>query len=104
MLRSYDDGRTWNDLIIPCSVPSEINYSGLGGKLPAYNRGALYEGKDGRIFWAVVASDTEALRNTSVYLLISKDKGKHGNTVRKLLKIKRSRLMRLPCMKRLMGI
>ena len=58
----YDDGRTWNDLIIPCSVPSEINYSGLGGKLPAYNRGALYEGKDGRIFWAVVASDTEALR------------------------------------------
>lgn len=45
MLRSYDDGRTWNDLIIPCSVPSEINYSGLGGKLPAYNRGALYEGK-----------------------------------------------------------
>ena len=50
MLRSYDDGRTWNDLIIPCSVPSEINYSGLGGKLPAYNRGALYEGKDGRIF------------------------------------------------------
>lgn len=73
LLRSYDDGRTWNDLIIPCSVPSEINYSGLGGKLPAYNRGALYEGKDGRIFWAVVASDTEALRNTSVYLLISKD-------------------------------
>lgn len=26
LLRSYDDGRTWNDLIIPCSVPSEINY------------------------------------------------------------------------------
>ena len=89
LLRSYDDGRTWNDLIIPCSVPSEINYSGLGGKLPAYNRGALYEGKDGRIFWAVVASDTEALRNTSVYLLISKDKGKTWEYGTKIAKDKK---------------
>ena len=75
LLRSHDDGKTWSDLVIPCSVPSEINHSGLGGKLPAYNRGALYEGKDGRIFWAVVASDTESLKNTSVHLLISEDKG-----------------------------
>ena len=89
LLRSYDDGRTWNDLIIPCSVPSEINYSGLGCKLPAYNRGALYEGKDGRIFWAVVASDTEALRNTSVYLLISKDKGKTWEYGTKIAKDKK---------------
>lgn len=76
LLRSHDDGKTWNDLVTPCTVPSEINYSGLGGKLPAYNRGALYEGKDGRVFWAVVASDTESLKNTSVYLIVSKDKGK----------------------------
>ena len=55
-------------------------------------------------FWAVVASDTEALRNTSVYLLISKDKGKTWEYGTKIAKDKRSRLMRLPCMKRLMGI
>lgn len=75
LLRSHDDGKSWGGLTIPVPVPSEINYSSLGGKLPAYNRGALCEGKDGRIYWAVVGSDTEALKNTSVHLLVSADKG-----------------------------
>ena len=40
-------------------------------------------------FWAVVASDTEALRNTSVYLLISKDKGKTWEYGTKIAKDKK---------------
>lgn len=74
LIRSFDGGKSWGKPIYPPVVPTEINYSGLGGKLPAYNRGALYEGKDGRIFWAVASFDSES-HNTSVHLLVSNDNG-----------------------------
>ena len=41
--------------------------------VPAYNLGALYEGKDGRIFWVVAVHDQE--HKTSTHLLTSADKG-----------------------------
>ena len=44
-----------------------------GVKVPAYNRGALYEAKDGRILWIVAAHDN--VNKTSNYLITSKDKG-----------------------------
>lgn len=75
LIRSTDGGENWTAPIYPPHVPSEINYNALGNRLPAYNRGALCEGKNGRIFWAVAASDTEALAKTSVHLLVSDDKG-----------------------------
>lgn len=75
LLRSTDNGKSWGQPIYPPSIPTEKNYSGLGGKIPAYNRGAMYEGKDGTVYWAVASSDSGALSNTSVHLLASADKG-----------------------------
>jgi hypothetical protein len=56
-------------------VDEEINFNALGEPLPAYNRGALCEGKDGRIYWVVAVNDSVPTRKTSNHLLISDDKG-----------------------------
>ena len=73
ILRSVNGGKTWQQPIYPPHIKHEINYSALGEPLPAYNRGALYEAKDGRILWVVAATDST--KRTSNHLLVSKDKG-----------------------------
>ncbi len=73
LVHSADGGKTWKGPVYPPNVPSEINYNALGKLLPAFNRGALCEGKSRRIFWAVASSDPE--KKTSVHLLVSDDKG-----------------------------
>ena len=76
IMRSSDMGDSWDGPFSPPSIPPEVKYSALGDPLPAYNRGALWEGKDGRIFWVVAAStDPNDLGRTSNHLLISEDKG-----------------------------
>ncbi len=76
VMRSSDMGNFWDGPFTPPSIPPEVKYSALGEPLPAYNRGALWEGHDGRIFWVVAASsDPNDLSRTSNYLLISEDKG-----------------------------
>jgi sialidase-1 len=73
LVRSSDGGNTWQGPIYPTAIPQEINYSALGEKLPAYNRGALYEAKSGRILWVVASSDSN--NKTSTHLIVSDDKG-----------------------------
>ena len=75
LVRSVDDGKTWQGPIYPPHVDPEIHFSALGEPLPAYNRGALFEGKSGRIFWVVAATDSKSSKKTSNHLLISDDKG-----------------------------
>lgn len=75
LVRSSDGGETWLGPVYPPHIPPEINFNALGEPLPAYNRGALAEGKSGRIFWMVAATDAESPHKTSVHLLISDDKG-----------------------------
>ena len=76
VMRSSDMGNSWSGPFYPPSIPPEVKFSALGEPLPAYNRGALWEGRDGRIFWVVAAgNDRDNLRKTSNYLLISEDKG-----------------------------
>ena len=75
LVRSTDGGKTWQDPVYPPHIAPEINYSPLGGGLTAYNRGALCEGKNGRIYWAVAAMDSAAPRKISVHLITSDDKG-----------------------------
>src|SRR5699024_3365977 len=76
-LRSTDGGNTWQGPAYPPNIPPEIKYTAMGDPLPAYNRGALWEGKDGRLFWVVAGgTDPSNIRKTSNYLLISEDKGK----------------------------
>lgn len=73
LVRSTDGGNSWSDAIYPPHIKPEIHYNAYGKKLAAYNRGAMYEAKDGRILWIVAASDS--IKKTSNYLLTSRDKG-----------------------------
>jgi sialidase-1 len=74
-VRSDDGGKTWQGPFYPPNIAPEINYNAYGIPLPAYNRGALYEGSSGRLFWVVAASDSRQVRKTSTHLLISEDGG-----------------------------
>src|SRR5690606_15284796 len=54
-------------------------FTPMGKPLPSYNRGALYQGKDGRVFWVVTGKLEEVDANNSTHLLISEDNGKSWN-------------------------
>ena len=72
-IKSEDGGKKWKGPFYPPGISPEIHYGAYGNKLPAYNRGALYESKDGRIFWIVVARHNNKI--TSNHLIVSEDKG-----------------------------
>lgn len=77
-LRSTDHGRTWAGPYFPPHIAPELFRDPYGNLVPAYNRGALTEGRDGRLFWVVAATDrlpAGAPRLSSTYLMISEDKG-----------------------------
>ena len=73
LIRSTDGGKTWQGPYYPPHIERERFYNVFGEPLPAYNRGALYEAKDGRILWIVAAHDT--VGRTSDHLIVSEDKG-----------------------------
>jgi hypothetical protein len=75
LLRSIDGGKSWGDLIIPPPSKDEPNFNLFGEKSPAFNRGAMCEGKDGRLYWVIASNDSLAPRTTSTHLMISEDKG-----------------------------
>jgi sialidase-1 len=75
ILRSSDGAHSWEKPIIPPACRGEVNRDIYGQVVPAYNRGAMCEGKDGRLFWVVAASNTNAPGQTGVHLLISRDQG-----------------------------
>lgn len=74
-IRSSDGGATWSGPFLPPAIPQEKYLSPYGEPLPAYNRGAAIEGREGRLFWAVAANDQLSPRRTSVHLLTSSDRG-----------------------------
>ena len=75
LVRSPDNGKTWEGPIYPPHIDAEIHFSALGDPIPAYNRGALCEGKGGRIYWVVAAHDSIPRKKTSNHLIVSDDKG-----------------------------
>lgn len=79
LIRSVDGAKTWKGPIYPSPVPADIQVDIFGNKLSAYNRGALCEGKNGRIYWAVAAKDSDSPSKTSVYLMTSDDQGLSWN-------------------------
>lgn len=74
-VRSTDGAKTWEGPLYPPHLSPELLNDAYGQPVPAYNRGALVEGRDGRIFWVSAASDQQSPRKTSTHLLISEDKG-----------------------------
>lgn len=74
-LRSADGGKSWSGPLYPPHIAPEVLLGAFGQPLPAYNRGALAEGRDGRIFWVVAACDSVTPQKTSTHLLVSGDRG-----------------------------
>ena len=79
LTRSRDGGRSWSSPIVPASCPGEANLDIFGKPLPAYNRGAMCEGKDGRLYWVVAATSTNSPTRTGTHLLISANQGDTWN-------------------------
>jgi len=75
LVRSDDGGRIWRGPAYPPHIAPELHHDLHGRLLPAYNRGALAEGRDGRLFWVVAATDRLQPRKTSCHLLVSADRG-----------------------------
>jgi hypothetical protein len=75
-LISRDSGRSWQGPYLPPPVPSSKNVGLFNKPLPAYNRGALCQGRDGRLFWVVAEMEQHKPQITSVHLMISTDQGK----------------------------
>ncbi|MBU1820976.1 MAG: glycoside hydrolase [Bacteroidetes bacterium] len=75
LVRSTDGGTSWQGPIYPPHVAPEKNLDPFGQPIRAYNRGAMYEGRSGKIFWVVAANDRLSPRRSSTHLLVSNDKG-----------------------------
>ena len=75
LVRSKDGGHTWEGPIIPPPTPGETVFDPFGKPVPAYNRGAMCEGKDGRLYWVVTSKTSTAPGAQGTHLFISSDKG-----------------------------
>ena len=78
LVRSRDGGHSWQGPIVPPPSPGEKSLDIFGNPIPAYNRGALCEGSDGRIYWAV-AQHSVVANKEETKLMVSNDKGSTWN-------------------------
>jgi sialidase-1 len=76
LMRSADGGRSWDGPIVPPPVPGCKTRTIFGELCPAYNRGAMCQGKDGRLYWAVAARGNTAPFRTEIHLMVSEDRGR----------------------------
>jgi sialidase-1 len=76
LIRSDDGGHSWQGPIIPPHTPGETTLDPFGKPVPAYNRGAMCQGQDGKLYWAVAASTSASLSRTETHLFVSSDAGK----------------------------
>lgn len=75
IVRSKDGGRSWQGPLFPPPVGADNTSDIFGKPVPAYNRGAMCESRDGRLHWVVAANASTKPRRTETHLLISSDKG-----------------------------
>ena len=75
LMRSSDAGHTWQGPIVPPPCAGEFHLDIFGDPVPAMNRGAMCEGRDGRLYWAVASTGADLTNRTAVHLLISPDRG-----------------------------
>jgi len=74
LVRSKDGAKSWQGPILPPPCSGEVNLDIFGKPVPAYNRGAMCEGNDKRLYWVVATSSTNAPKRTATHLLISSHK------------------------------
>lgn len=77
VLRSKDAGRSWQGPFLPPPVGADNTPDLFGKPVHAYNRGAMCEGRDGRLYWVVAANTGTAPRRTETHLLVSTDQGEN---------------------------
>jgi hypothetical protein len=75
LFRSEDGANHWTE-ITPPPTKGEENLDPFNKPVPAFNRGAMCQGKDGRIFWVTAMEEIGATKVTTTHLLISADRGK----------------------------
>lgn len=76
LLRSQDGARTWQGPFLPPPIPGRDLFDAYGAPLPSYNRGAMCQGRDGFVYWAVASRrGPDSKSPTDVHLLVSKDRG-----------------------------
>jgi sialidase-1 len=75
LLRSKDGGRSWQAPIIPPPARGEAVFDPYGKPVPAYNRGAMCQGKDGRLYWVVASKSSDSPDAPGTHLLVSADGG-----------------------------
>lgn len=76
LLRSTDSGRSWQGPFRPPHVATDNTLDLFGQPVPAYNRGAMCQGKDGRLYWVVAANSSAQPRHSETHLLMSGDRGR----------------------------
>ena len=74
-LRSQDGGHSWELPTLPPHVAADTTSDIFGQPTPAYNRGAMCQGKDGRLLWVVAANTGTEPRRTETHLLTSSNQG-----------------------------
>lgn len=70
LMRSFDAGRNWEGPILPPQLEDQATYF-PGVEIPAMNRGAMVQGSDGRLYWAVATAPREKPEQTMLNLLVS---------------------------------
>ena len=75
LLRSKDAGHSWQGPFLPPHVGADMTPDIFGEPVHAYNRGAMCQGKDGRLYWVVAANSSTQPRHAETHLLISSDQG-----------------------------
>lgn len=75
VLRSKDGGASWEGPFLPPPIADNPDRDIFNQPLPSYNRGAMCEGRDGRLYWVVAANESWKPRQTETHLLISANQG-----------------------------
>jgi hypothetical protein len=75
LLRSKDGGYSWQGPILPPHIGADNTPDIFGEPVHAYNRGAMCQGKDGRLYWVSAANVRATPRRSETHLLISSDRG-----------------------------
>jgi sialidase-1 len=74
MLRSTDGGERWDQLPLP-PTRGERRLGPFNEPVPAYNRGPMCQGRDGRVFWVTATENAPPMTGTGTHLMISNDRG-----------------------------
>jgi hypothetical protein len=74
LLRSDDGGNAWNEIPLP-PTQGEQRLDPFNRPVPAYNRGAMCQGRDGRLFW-VTAMENPRTKHAGTHLMVSADRGR----------------------------